>query len=45
MYWVGRALMMSHRRLMHDDPMVFALKDKVSLMTTAAIGVLMLIAI
>jgi 4-hydroxybenzoate polyprenyltransferase len=45
MYWVGRALMMSHRRLMHDDPMVFALKDKVSLMTAAAIGVSMLIAI
>jgi 4-hydroxybenzoate polyprenyltransferase len=44
MYWIGRALMMSHRRLMHDDPIVFALKDKVSLMTASAIGALMLIA-
>jgi hypothetical protein len=36
--------MMSHRRLMHDDPMVFAFKDKVSLATAAAIGALMLVA-
>jgi 4-hydroxybenzoate polyprenyltransferase len=45
MYWLGRALMMSHRRLMHDDPIVFALKDKVSLMTATSIGLLMLFAI
>lgn len=30
MYWIGRALMQSHRRLMNDDPVVFALKDRVS---------------
>jgi len=33
MYWIARALMMAHRRLMDDDPMVFALKDRVSLLT------------
>ena len=26
-------LMMAHRRLMHEDPIVFALRDKVSLLT------------
>ena len=35
MYWIGRALMLAHRRLMDDDPVVFALKDKGSLMTIA----------
>jgi 4-hydroxybenzoate polyprenyltransferase/phosphoserine phosphatase len=30
MYWIGRALMQSHRLLMDDDPVVFALKDRVS---------------
>ena len=27
MYWLGRALVMAHRRNMDDDPLVFALKD------------------
>jgi 4-hydroxybenzoate polyprenyltransferase len=30
MYWIGRALMMAHRRLVDDDPIVFAIKDRVS---------------
>jgi 4-hydroxybenzoate polyprenyltransferase len=30
LYWVSRALMLCHRRLMHDDPIVFALRDRVS---------------
>jgi len=33
MYWIARALMLASRRLMDDDPVVFAIKDKVSLMT------------
>src|SRR5262249_45413836 len=28
MYWLGRLLMMAHRRLMDDDPMIFTLKDR-----------------
>lgn len=28
LYWVGRALMMAHRRDMNDDPVVFALTDR-----------------
>jgi 4-hydroxybenzoate polyprenyltransferase len=27
LYWVGRALMLAHRRSMDDDPITFALKD------------------
>jgi 4-hydroxybenzoate polyprenyltransferase len=27
MYWLGRALMMASRRLMNDDPIMFALRD------------------
>jgi 4-hydroxybenzoate polyprenyltransferase len=34
-YWIGRALMLAHRREIDDDPVVFALKDRVSLATIA----------
>jgi hypothetical protein len=27
LYWMARALMMAHRRQMHDDPVVFAFRD------------------
>src|SRR3546814_16407095 len=29
LYWVGRLLMLSHRRLIPDDPVVFALPDPI----------------
>jgi 4-hydroxybenzoate polyprenyltransferase len=45
MYWIARALVLAHRRKMHDDPIVFALKDKVSLASLAVIVALMLAAI
>jgi len=32
-YWIARVLMLAHRGLMPDDPVVFALKDKVSIAT------------
>jgi 4-hydroxybenzoate polyprenyltransferase/phosphoserine phosphatase len=31
LYWIGRALMMAHRRHMDDDPIALALRDKNSL--------------
>jgi 4-hydroxybenzoate polyprenyltransferase/phosphoserine phosphatase len=37
LYWISRILMLSHRRLLHDDPIVFALEDRVSLLATALI--------
>ena len=45
LYWISRAVIMSHRRDMHDDPVVFALKDRVSLVTLALIGVVGLAAL
>jgi 4-hydroxybenzoate polyprenyltransferase/phosphoserine phosphatase len=44
-YWIGRALMLAHRREMDDDPVVFAIEDKTSLITMAAAVALILLAI
>jgi 4-hydroxybenzoate polyprenyltransferase len=30
MYWIARTLLMAHRRMVTDDPLVFALRDKSS---------------
>lgn len=40
MYWIGRILMLAHRRELNDDPIVFALKDVNSLACGAAIAVI-----
>ncbi len=45
MYWVSRMLMMAHRRLIHDDPVVFALKDPVSIIAVICTAAIMLAAI
>lgn len=39
LYWISRTWAIAHRGIMHDDPVVFALKDKVSrgLLVIAAI--------
>lgn len=37
-YWIARVLMLAHRGLMPDDPVVFALKDKVSLAALGLVG-------
>ena len=38
MYWVGRALLMAHRRMIDDDPVVFALRDRNSYVALALIA-------
>lgn len=45
LYWISRALLLAHRRMMHDDPIVFALRDRVSLIAAATVGALVLAAI
>ncbi len=35
LYWVSRSWMLAHRGQMHDDPMVFAFKDRISLICGA----------
>lgn len=37
LYWVSRMALASHRGTMHDDPVVFAIKDRVSLLCLALI--------
>ena len=44
LYWVGRALILADRRLMDDDPIMFALKDRVSLLSFALIAAIMVAA-
>jgi hypothetical protein len=44
MYWIARVLMLAHRRLIDDDPIIFALKDRVSWLAMIAIGAIMLLA-
>jgi 4-hydroxybenzoate polyprenyltransferase len=45
MYWIARVMLMAQRGLIEDDPVVFALRDRVSWLTLAAFGTIMLIAI
>jgi len=30
LYWISRVWLLAHRGLMHDDPIVFAVKDRTS---------------
>lgn len=43
-YWVSRIVMLTHRQRMHDDPIVFAVTDKVSLFCGVSIVALVLLA-
>ncbi|MEO1550706.1 MAG: UbiA family prenyltransferase [Pseudomonadota bacterium] len=38
LYWISRIVMVTHRGQMHDDPLVFALRDRVSLACLALMG-------
>lgn len=40
MFWISRIAMLTHRGQMHDDPLVFAARDRVSLYCAALIGIL-----
>ncbi len=44
LYWVSRAWLVAHRGNMHDDPIVFAVKDRVSRAVALAMAVVILIA-
>jgi len=44
LFWVSRVWMKAHRREMHDDPIVFAIKDKASLAVAALITISFLLA-
>lgn len=40
LYWISRMVMMTHRGWMHDDPVVFAARDRVSLLCVGLIALL-----
>ena len=43
LFWVSRVWLKASRSEMHDDPVVFALSDRLSLLATAAaIGVVLM---
>jgi 4-hydroxybenzoate polyprenyltransferase len=43
-YWTSRMLMFSHRRALPDDPLIFALGDRISWATAALIGLVGILA-
>ena len=44
-YWISRALMLANRDEMHDDPIIFAMTDKVSWLTGVVAAVIIAISI
>ena len=38
LFWISRIWMLTHRGNMHDDPVMFAIKDRTSLLLGAVIG-------
>jgi 4-hydroxybenzoate polyprenyltransferase len=43
-YWVGRAMILAHRRMMNEDPIVFAIKDPISRLAVVVIVGIVLVA-
>ena len=45
LYWMSRVWLLTTRGEMHDDPVVFALRDRLSLLVLAILGMIVLISI
>jgi len=45
LFWISRVWMLTARGHMHDDPIVFALRDRISLVVVGALGVIVLASI
>lgn len=45
LYWISRVWLIAHRGKLHDDPIVFAIRDRVSYIIGAAALLLMLLAL
>ncbi len=45
LYWISRAWVIAHRGAMHDDPVIFAIKDQVSRLLVAAMVIVVIFAI
>lgn len=44
LYWISRVWLKAHRGEMHDDPLVFAIKDKISICVAGIMGIAIAIA-
>lgn len=44
LYWISRVWFLAHRKSMHDDPIVFALKDKESYVIIVGISIILFLA-
>ena len=45
LYWISRTWLLTHRGQMHDDPVVFAMKDRISLLVASLFGAIFWLAI
>ncbi|MFZ2297690.1 MAG: UbiA family prenyltransferase [Aquabacterium sp.] len=45
LYWISRIWMQTYRGRMHDDPLVYALKDRISLLTGVAAAIVLYLAV
>jgi hypothetical protein len=45
LYWISRVWLLTTRGQMHDDPVVFALRDRYSLVLFALVGALVAISV
>jgi 4-hydroxybenzoate polyprenyltransferase/phosphoserine phosphatase len=45
LYWLSRVWLLTTRAQMHDDPVVFALRDRISLVVLALLGFIVLVSI
>jgi hypothetical protein len=44
-YWISRVWLLAHRGQLHEDPVLFALKDKTSYLIGILVAVVMLVAL
>jgi 4-hydroxybenzoate polyprenyltransferase len=45
LFWISRVWLVTTRGLMHDDPLIFALRDRWSLLLLAALGAIVLVSV
>ena len=45
LFWISRVWIVTSRGDMHDDPVIFALRDRVSLLVVVALGVIVLVSV
>jgi hypothetical protein len=44
LYWIGRVWLLAHRGDVHEDPVLFALRDRASYVVAACMAVVLMLA-